>query len=200
MAILVILIVLIILSFLLIPDYLRQQKKKKEMRKEWEHARALRNEKIHTENHRKEILKAKDIEVDPIVKKLIYTKVHLKNILEKVDEDMLTRVDLDLFSQWLGAHIDVMDFCVFEETAKLLPKKENDFLIKDDVLELLDREFSAELCFDYADRKLGITREYVYWDGKATGGMDYEKGNGSFENIEKRYARILKQVPGAIPK
>jgi len=184
--------------FRVIPSYLRHRKSEAEAERKRAEERTKRADAERKERDRREVLRNRDPDVDPILRSLICAKLDLQRVLGRIDEFDLTPENMVKLGKWTQDHQDVMAFHVFREITEHFPQpdEEEPVLLKDEIEQLLDEHCDAPTCLGYADEKLGIQRGYEYWDGQNCGGVDYERADGRYEDVNDRFERILRKLPG----
>ena len=151
------------------------------------------------EENRKTILRERDPQVDPIIASIIKARLALDSIVASIRGDTLSENDAISLKNWLENHSGVAGFPLFKEIRELIAELPNDehVLQKEDLECFLEDEgLYEDMCLDYADEILGITRDEMLVDGPEEGGRMYEKPSGGYEYVHKRYERILLSVPG----
>jgi hypothetical protein len=181
-----------------IPSYINNRKREVEAELKQAEERANRAEAERKERDRKEVLQKNDSDADQILRHLICAKLDLQHILSCIDNFNVTPENIVQLWKWTQDHQGVMDFYVFREITGYFPQpNEEPFLLKKEVEQLLEEHCDAGTCLEFADEKLGIQRNYEYWDGENCGGVRCEKANGRFEDVNARFERILRRQRGA---
>jgi hypothetical protein len=186
--------------FRAIPSYLRQRKQKLEAERKRAEERAKQAEAERQERDRKQVLRERDPEVDPIIRSLILAKLHLQRLLSRIDgfDISLTPEKVVQLQKWAHDHQGVMDFHVFRAIKEYFPQpdEEDPVLLKDEIQGILDDLHEPSEYLEYADEKLGIAPRYYLWDGQNCGGVKYERADGRDEDVTERYERVLRKLPG----
>lgn len=119
-------------------------------------------------------------------------------MLRGIDEFNLTPEKIMQFKQWTYDHKGIMDFHVFRDIKENFPQpdEEEPLLFKDDIKRLLEEHCDAQTFLDYADERLGIQRGFEHWTGENCGGVDFERADGRYEDVNTRFERILMSLPG----
>lgn len=184
--------------FHIIPRYVRYRKCEAEAERKRAEERAKKAAAARQEDERKARLLERDGEVDPILREILIAKLELQRLLATLDEFDVSDDQIRQLQRWRCRHDAVMDFHVFKEIAEYFPEPEESgpILMKDEVEQLLEEHCDAQTCLGYADEKLGIQRGYEYWDGECSGGVNYERGDGRYEDVNVRFERILRKLPG----
>jgi hypothetical protein len=176
--------------------FLRSRKKKAEARRELEQRREEEADQRRMELARQEHLRQQDPIVDMILKSLLLAKLDFERLLEGIDEWAPQTEELESLQRWRTDHAEVMDFSVFEAICRYFPSPDEDdpFLAIDEIRELLEDQCDDMTCFYYADKKLGIAREFQFCDDMTRSWVRYERPGGSFENVDRRFSRVLREL------
>jgi hypothetical protein len=177
-----------------IPSYINNRRRVVEKEMEQAEVRNKKYESDRTEQDRKVFLEKNDSKVDQIIENLICAKLDLQHILRCIDDFTFTPDNLSQINKWTNDHQEVADFYVFRQIMEYFTQHDSCFFERKEVEQLLDEHFDAGTCLEFADEKLGIHRNYEYWDGENCGGVRYEKANGRYEDINARFDRILRRL------
>jgi hypothetical protein len=181
-----------------IPRYMRYRKREAEAERKRAEECAKKAAEEHQEDERKARLRERDGEVDPILREILLAKVDLQRLLDAIDEVDIGADNITQLQNWHSKYEAVMDFYVFKEIAEYFPEPDESepALLKGEIEQLLDEHCDALSCLSYTDEKMGIQRGYEYWDGANSGGVNYERGDGRYEDVNARFERILRKLPG----
>lgn len=181
-----------------VPRYVRWRKREVAAERRHAEERAKKAVAVRQEDERKARLRERDDEVDHILQELLLAKMDLKRLVATIEDGDASPDSSTQLRDWCSRHERVMDFDVFRKVAEYFPKPDENesVLLKDEIDVLLDEHCDAQTCLGYADEKLGIQRGYEYWDGIKGGGVNCERADGRYEDVNVRFYRILRKVTG----